>query len=168
MLEKRLENTCRLGQKWIPKFHVIFNMFLNSFCVGNESKMGPKGVQMATWSNISDGARKKRVRVRCGLCAGPHFGNQMGAKWEPNAVKTAIKNASKFDVDLEMHFWRKRWQNGAKIGAKTEPKWSLSHFQKRRERKKEKMWKSHWGLDGSTIFRVGPARQSDDLGAKCY
>ena len=33
-----------------------------------------------------------------------HFGRQMGAKLEPKVVKTAIKNASAFEVDFEMHF----------------------------------------------------------------
>ena len=33
-----------------------------------------------------------------------HFESQMGTKWEPKVFKTAIKNASEFEVDFEMHF----------------------------------------------------------------
>ena len=81
---------------------------------------------MATWSNIGSGRRKKTVRVRRGSRVGLHFGSQIGAKLEPNAVKMACEIASKFEVDFEMAFGSnkvlKGRQNGSQSGAKMESK----------------------------------------------
>ena len=91
----------------------------------NRSKKGPKSIQMATWSDIGCGNRKKRYHPAPSRTIWLHFGSQMGAKLEPKVVKRVIKNPSKFEVDLKMHFTRKRCQNRANM----EPDWSQQCFQ---------------------------------------
>ena len=65
-----------------------------------EAKRGPGGSRRPL-----GGRSAARVVLGATLAACcPPFGSILGAKLEPKVVKTAIQNASAFEVDFEMHF----------------------------------------------------------------
>ena len=128
--------------------------------------MAPNGIQMATWSNIGCGSRKKSVRVRCGSRAGPHVGSQMGAKLEPNGVKMAFEIASKFANDFEMFVSSKkvpkRSQHGSQNRSKMEPK----SFQEATSMQRLNMPKVLYSLQKIVFLRVSGRRLEMEIRTK--
>ena len=82
------------------------------------SEKGLEEVQIATWSDIGCGNRKKGLHIAAYRRSWLHFGSQMGAKLEPKGVKMAIKIASKFRVDFKEHFEAKKMPQRGQKGRK--------------------------------------------------